>query len=224
MDTLILVQHCQSMHHVNQDARLWPDERNGLTETGVRQADRVAARMRDELAARQYRVYSSDMKRAAETAEIIGREIGETPILIPELREFNGHLAIDRKEAGRETGKDVTSPSVEPRTESDDWSLFDWRPFPGAETWREFYQRVSQFLDRLVTEVPDDVVPLLVVHGGTLSNVVTWWLRLPLDVLPERTPFAASPGSISVLRKNGHNNPIIERLNDTAHLIGIVES
>ena len=64
-------------------------------------------------------------------------------------------------------------------------------------------------------------MPIIVAHGGTLSNIVTWWLRLPLDALPERNPFSGSPGGITFLKKNQHGNPVVGYLNDTAHLDGI---
>lgn len=63
-----------------------------------------------------------------------------------------------------------------------------------------------------------DDLPIVVTHGGTLSNIIVWWLGIPLDVLRERGPFAASPGSISVLGRNHYDNPVIERLNDISHL------
>ncbi len=73
-------------------------------------------------------------------------------------------------------------------------------------------------MDRLVQDHDPEHPALLVVHGGTLSNTVAWWLRLELDAMPERTPFAASPASITVLKTNRFGNPVLDRLNDTAHL------
>ena len=134
-----------------------------------------------------------------------GREIGASPLLVRALRENNG---------GEATGK--TQKWAEENTDRSNWSLFDWKGFPSAETWREFYRRVGDYMTALDEE--QETTVLIVTHGGTLSNIVAWWLRLPLDVLPERTPFAASPGSLTVLCKNRWGNPVIERLNDVSHL------
>ncbi len=202
-----LVQHCQSQHHVNDNAHSWPDSANGLTELGQRQATCVASRLQQEVGDTSCQIYSSDMRRALETAQIIGKALGTDPVAVPELREWNGHLAI----AGQ-----AEAPNA--RRNSGDWSMFNWRPSPQAETWREFHARVSNYMDGLVSSHSQELPPVLVVHGGTLSNIAAWWLRLELDTLSERTPFAASPGSISVLKTNQHDNRVIGTLNDRAHL------
>ena len=91
-------------------------------------------------------------------------------------------------------------------------------PEAAAETWREFHARVVAAMDDVAQQAGDEALSILVVHGGTLSNIVLWWLALPLDALPERTCFAATPGSLSVLETNRFGNHVIERLNDRAHL------
>ena len=207
MQTAILIQHCQSHHHVNQQARLWPDFRNGLTELGRHQALCIAKRLDDEVDGQPCRVYSSPMRRAAETAEIICEELAMTPQPVHDLHEYLGRFALERTEDGEEWPMDNSN-----------WSLFDWRPFPNAETWREFYGRVAEAMDGVTEQHSDEEIAIFCVHGGTLSNIVVWWLDIPLDVLPERTCFSATPGSLSVLSRNRYGNPIIERLNDRAHL------
>jgi probable phosphoglycerate mutase len=198
------VQHCQSEHHVNNLTGGWTD--TPLTELGRRQAAAVAARLKGELAGKTFPLYTSDLMRAAQTAGIIGAELGVTPVLVRDLRENNG---------GEATGK--TKEWAEANVDRSNFSLFDWRGFPGAETWREFHARVCACMERLSQKEADSLA-VIVTHGGTLSNVVTWWLRLPLDALPELTPFAATPGSVTVLRKSGWGNPVVERLNDVSHL------
>ncbi len=204
MKRIILIQHCQSQHHVDSSA----GSDSELTGLGRRQAEAVAARLKQDLADTPCRLYSSDLKRAAQTAEIVGEALGLATQFAPELREFDGGSAAGKS---RRWAEENFSP---------EWatSLFDSRPCPGAETWREFQARVSNYMDGLVEKHGPQYLPILVVHGGTLSNIVVWWLRLPLDDLPERTPFAASPASISVLRRNQYGNPVIERLNDRSHL------
>lgn len=212
MDVVYLVQHCQSHHHLDRDARLWPDVRNGLTDLGKRQAERLAERLHGEIGERPVRVYTSPMQRASETAGIIGERLGASPERVYDLHENNGRFAMERTGDGVEWKvEDMTG-----------WSLFDWRPFPEAETWREFYSRVVTAMDGIMQRHDGGAAPVFVVHGGTLSNIVVWWLRLPLDFLPERTCFTASPASLSVLHRNSHGNPVVERLNDRAHLNGLV--
>ena len=210
MQTAILVQHCQSHHHVDSRARLWPDVRNGLTELGQRQALCVAERLRDEAAGRTIHLYTSPMRRAAETAEIVAANLGATPETVHNLHEYLGRFALERTEDGEEWP--VNDPNG---------SLFDSRPFPEGETWREFHARVAAAMDAVAERHPESDAAIFCVHGGTLSNIVVWWLGIPLDALPERTCFSASPGSLSILGKSRYGNPVVERLNDRAHLAAL---
>ncbi len=206
MNRIILIQHCQSEHHVNGMTGGWTD--TPLTSLGRQQAAAIAARLNRDLANTPCQLYASDLKRAAQTAEIVNGELGVAVQYVPELREFNGGGATGKT---RQWAKENVS---------QEWSscLFDSRPWDEAETWREFHARICACMENLHKSHSSDRLPIVVTHGGTLSNIVTWWLRLPLNVLPERTPFVASPASISVLRRNQYDNPVIERLNDRSHL------
>ena len=210
MDRMILIQHCQSQHHVDP-AKQFPDGANGLTALGRAQAHALGERLRHLLQGQDVHLLSSDMTRAKETADIVGAALGSRPMLRAELREWSDPLVLER--GPRPKRKDPES--CEP--------LFDWRPFPDHESWREFHRRVSEFMTGHLQNERGTGTPVLVVHGGTLSNIVVWWLGIPLDVLPDRTCFAATPGSISVLKKNRYGHPGIESLNDRAHLAGIDE-
>ena len=116
MDILFLAQHCQSQHHVNRQARLWPDVRNGLTELGRREAECLARRLAEKIGERTCQVYTSRMQRTLETSQIVGQELGIAPEPVSDLHEYNGHLAMERTEDGEESAVDKSN-----------WSLFDWR-------------------------------------------------------------------------------------------------
>ena len=206
MNRIILIQHCQSEHHVNDLTGGWTD--TPLTHLGRQQAAAIAVRLRRDLVDTPCRLYASDLKRAAQTAEIVGEELGLAVQSVPELREFNGGAATGktRQWARENISREWSS------------SLFDAQPWDGAETWREFHARTSACLENLSGTHPSDSLPIVVTHGGALSTIVVWWLRLPVDALRERAPFSASPGSISVLARNPYDDPVIERLNDKSHL------
>ena len=210
MKPIVLVRHAQSKHHVNGLTGGWTD--TGLTDLGRRQAACLASRLKQELGDTSVRLYCSDLKRALQTAEIVGQEIGITAQLVPELREFNNGIAAGmmREEADEIRGE-PTGPFV------------DWQPYPEAETWRQFYWRVAGCMDRLVEE--QEGLLLLVTHGGTLINIVAWWLQLDIDGLSGLS-FGAHPTSISVLHTNQWGDHELKRLNDTAHLYaaGLAES
>lgn len=193
------MRHGQSEHHVSDLTGGWTDD--GLTELGRLQSALVAARLKREIAGIPYRVYCSDLKRALQTAEVIGNEIGVAPKPLAELREFNNGVAAGkRKQEAKEYESELTDPAL------------DWRPYPEGETWREFYLRVCACMERLTRK---ENALILVTHWGTIVNIVAWWLQL--DML-SRFSFDASPGSLSVLRLNRWGERTLERLNDTAHL------
>jgi broad specificity phosphatase PhoE len=207
---IILVRHAQSQHHVNGLTGGWTD--TGLTDLGRRQAACLASRLKQELEGMPARLGCSDLKRALQTAEIVGQEIGVTPQLVPELREFNNGIAAGMM---REEADKIRRELAEP--------FVDWQPYPQSETWRQFYWRVAGCMDRLV-EGQEELL-LVVTHGGTLVNVVTWWLQLDIEWLSGLS-FGAHPTSISVLRINHWGDHELGRLNDTAHLYaaGLAES
>jgi probable phosphoglycerate mutase len=196
-----LVRHAQSLHHVTDLTGGWTD--TDLTELGRRQADRLADRLASELADVTCRFYSSDLKRAAQTAESIARATGLDPTYEAGLKEYNNGLAAGKSWQEAEA---MRAPMTEPRV--------DWRPYPESETLREFYCRVSECMERLMR----DPTPLLAVtHGGTIMGILSWWLGLDVDQSP-RVEFISEPASLSVLRVNRWDAHVLERLNDTAHL------
>jgi broad specificity phosphatase PhoE len=204
MRSIILIRHGQSEHQLKGLTGGWTD--TGLTELGRRQTACLASRLKREIANTPCQIYCSDLKRALQTAEIVGKEIGVTPNLVPELREFDNGIAAGKTE---EEAKQCALEQTEP--------FLDWQPYPQAETWRQFYLRVSSYMDRLTKN--QKRLLLLVTHAGTIINIVAWWLQLDMDMLSKiKVSFDASPTSISVLRMNQWNEHTIERLNDTAHL------
>ncbi|MEK6875065.1 MAG: phosphoglycerate mutase family protein [Nanoarchaeota archaeon] len=60
----------------------------GLSNLGKKQAKEVAKKF-SKIKKEIDKIYSSDMNRAIETAEIIGKQIGKKPIIIKGIAEFN---------------------------------------------------------------------------------------------------------------------------------------
>ena len=203
MKTLVVIQHCQSEHHVNDLTGGWTD--TPLTALGRRQAACIAARLLDELGASPCPLYASDLARTWQTAAVVGEALEVTPIADSGLREWN---------LGDATGK--TEAWAEVNVNRNDDGLFDVVLFPGAESWREFHARTRRTMQELDAREHDAVI--VVTHGGTTSNIVGWWLDVELDALSERTPFTGAPGGISVLVTNRYGKRVIERLNDRTHL------
>ena len=135
---MVLVQHCQSHHHVNREANIWPDRSNGLTDLGKKQAICIASRLKETVTNRTCAVYTSSMQRALETANIIGEAFNISPIASVDLREHNGHFAIERTENGEPWDFDESK-----------LADFDWKPAPEFETWRECFDRVTKQMNQI---------------------------------------------------------------------------
>ena len=199
MKRMILVRHGQAENNLHGLIGGWSDVQ--LTELGIKQAEVVADRLREELKG-TYKIYSSDLKRAKQTAEIISKKLNKTPTWTIELREHNPGVVsgMDRKEAEKYR-VELTEPAL------------DWRPYPESESWREFYHRVASFMDKLCDR---EEQVLIVSHGGTIQNIIRWWLGIPLTDF-FKTSFGAANTSITILDTTPYRERRIERLNDTTH-------
>ena len=87
MKTIITIQHTQSIHHTNGMVGSWTDW--DLSELGKEQAQRIGEKMAKEFQGWNFVMYSSDLKRAKQTAEMVGKHLGLEPIMAKELRERN---------------------------------------------------------------------------------------------------------------------------------------
>lgn len=70
MKTIITIQHTQSVHHTNGMVGSWTDWE--LSELGINQAKNIGDKLKGELGGREFVIYSSDLLRAKQTAEIVG--------------------------------------------------------------------------------------------------------------------------------------------------------
>ena len=179
MKRIITIQHCQSEHHVNGMAGSWNDW--NLTELGREQARRIGERLGAELADRSVKIYSSDLKRAAQTAAPLAERLGIEVEYRRELRE-RSHGPSSMGKTGRwfreNQGRD---------------RMVDDRPLPGSETRREVYQRLLPIC-REALDRPEDTV-VLVSHGGTLMVWNILWLGLPPESM-EHCSIRGTAGAI----------------------------
>jgi probable phosphoglycerate mutase len=197
------VRHGESEHHIRRLTGGWTD--TSLTALGHEQAALVAARLRDELAPHEIRLFTSDLVRAVETAEHIATAFGVTPKPDQRLREHNNGEAV---------GLTMDEAAARwPGVWDSPW-LIDHRPFPGSETGREFYERAGALIDELDMYGP---APVIVSHGGTIICLIARWLRLSPEAL-EPIGFAVHATAICVLQTDRHGDRILERLNDVSHL------
>jgi probable phosphoglycerate mutase len=203
---IILARHAQSEHHVRGLTGGWTD--TPLTELGHEQAQRLAKRLATELQHADVAVYASDLQRATQTATHIASALGVEPIVDARLREYNNgaaaNMTIDDAHAAF------------PTAQNEPWRADD-RPYPEAESVREFFARASAFLASLGDGVR---VPIVVSHGGTIEAIVLQWLGLGPDAV-EAISLGMHPTGITTLTRGSWDCAMVERMNDASHLIGM---
>jgi broad specificity phosphatase PhoE len=202
--SVIIVQHCQSEHHVNEMSGGWTD--TPLTEFGREQARAVAARVKMLTEGENYALLSSDLLRASQTAELIAEQTDISVELDSGLREINTGVAAGKtKEWANQHRNARTTPHFS----------IDYREYEGGESWREFYQRICDCMDRLWGEKNGNL--LLVSHGCAIGCMIAWWMQFTPEML-EKAYFGASPGSLSMLTESKFGQHALTALNDTTHL------
>ena len=204
MSNIILVQHCQSEHHINNMSGGWTD--TPLTELGKIQAEIIGKKLKGLVDNNVCALYSSDLLRASQTADLIGIQLGLSVILDEGLREINTGVAAGKT-------KDWARANRNPRTK-DGFDL-DYREFQDGESWRELYSRVSKCMDTIF-ELEKDKNLMIVTHGGTLGYILAWWMKFTPEMLVNAY-FSSSVGGITVLSNNSFQQHSINKFNDTSH-------
>lgn len=165
MKHIITVQHTQSVHHNNGMVGSWTDW--DLTELGRTQADRIGRKLKEELAGKAVVLYSSDLKRARQTAEAIARHLGAEPVFRRELRERN---------LGRCCGKSVRW--LRENMEGPEKTVDD-RLFSDGESRRDAWDRLRSFYEEVTAGNAETVI--IVSHGDLLSMWNAMFIGLPVE-------------------------------------------
>jgi probable phosphoglycerate mutase len=203
MNELLLIRHGESEHHLSGDSGGWTNAL--LTGHGRAQALTTAQYLTQRYPFQASAIISSDLTRAADTAAIIAQALGLRLETHSALRELNNGVAAGLAEDAAER---LRNPFTEP--------ALDWVPFPGGESWRAMYTRISMFLSSLRAEGRDRVV--LVSHGNALICVINWFLGLDTDENLRYLMYEIRPCSLTHLRLTSDRSRTVVRLNDTEHL------
>ncbi len=205
MTRLLLVRH--GITEFNSARRFAGYSDVELSAAGYRQVERLRDRLVDD---KIDAVYSSDLRRALVTAEIISSGHKMDIATRPELREVNyGNVeGLTFEEISRlypEIAESLTNFSLRLR-------------FPGGEGFEEFIERTSKFLDKLKRHTPSQTI-LIVSHSGPLRVLICHLLGMDLKHWRQ---IRLDNASLSIV-ETYPQGAIISRLNDTAHLRGVDE-
>jgi broad specificity phosphatase PhoE len=174
--TLLLVRHGET--DWNREGRWQGQSDTSLNDVGREQAARVA----EELDGVDV-VYSSDLARARETADIVARRLGLDVQLDRRLRE---------RAFGAWEGKTAPEIETEFRDAHARWLAGEGPGAEDAEPFDAFAVRVHGFLDDALARHPNETV-LVVAHGGTI-RVIDAFAR-GLDYVRDRRSIPGVPNA-----------------------------
>jgi len=184
MTELLLVRHGET--DWNREGRYQGQTDVPLNATGLAQAEALAESQRGRPLDW---VYASDMQRARQTAEILGRVTGAPVHIDRRLREI--HLGAWEGQLFnqiQETQGDLLAQR--------DREPLDNRP-PGGESVREVMARALPLLEEIQRRHPDGRVAI-VSHGAALAVIKIHVLDLPVEAVWDHVPRNGSVEEISL--------------------------
>jgi broad specificity phosphatase PhoE len=140
-----------------------------LDDVGREQADRAARLL---AALEPAAIVSSDLRRAADTAEALARVTGLTVHQDPRLRETDG---------GRWQGRTMAELVADDREAYELWRSGADVPAGGAETRSDLAARVVPAITDAIAGLPDDGTLVAVTHGGSARAAIGSLLGLDVD-------------------------------------------
>jgi broad specificity phosphatase PhoE len=199
LTTILLIRHAQTDWNL---VGRWQGHTDiPLNDTGRAQAEALARRL-SHWPIRA--VYSSDLQRAAATADTLSAALGLTTLYDPNWRERTlGDL------------EGLTVAEIEVRHPGQ-WSELrrGLRNLPGCESQAMLRERTTAAFERLVQQHPGEMVAV-VSHGGALHALVAHLLGLPIQD-EGRFTLRGNTG-LTIVEANAHG-PRVVLLNDTSHL------
>ncbi|MGM0601825.1 MAG: alpha-ribazole phosphatase [Bacillota bacterium] len=173
-----------------------------LNSTGIEQAYKLS----EYLAQKDYQfLYSSDLKRAVRTAEIIGKPNNLEPVKDSRIREMN---------FGNWEGSSFSEIS-----KKDAETLKKWREDPlnnaptGGEKLSEFISRITEFFNFLADRHKGEKT-IVVTHGGVIKVWLSELFDMPADKFWQIEVNNTSMSRVKIY----DDDPIFSLLNAVPHL------
>ena len=203
MTKLILVRHGQTEWNIT--GRFQGQSDTILSEVGRKQARLLAENFETYYSNKVDAIYSSDLKRAFETAETIGKKFSVDVKPDPRLREIHfGKWEGEEFEAVRKSDPEMLS------------NLFE-RPdllkVDGGESFAEVQNRAMESINEIVAANPNKIV-VVAAHGAILRTIIGAMMEVPLRCVWK---FRQDNTAVNLVRHDGKDF-MIALVNSTAHL------
>ena len=198
MNNIYLTRHGSTLW--NLEKRLQGSNDSELTDEGIFQAKLLAKRIKDLNISK---IYTSPIKRAYRTAEIIKGDMDIDVICKDGFKEisfgeYEGSIESEllNENRGYEIGE-IFKGNLDVKA-------------PGGESLRELYDRVSSTLDVIFDNIEGDI--LIVTHATTLKAILCYF-----EGKLEFRDLIMGQATLTKVVKND-NKFIIEYMNDDSHL------
>lgn len=174
-----------------------------LSVKGREQAVNLAERLKD---IKIQAVYSSDLGRARETAEILAKPHQLDVHALSDLREINfGQWeGLTYQEISEKYGEVCSQWFANPLITQ----------IPGGESLQDVVTRCSKTLHTIIREHPGETV-VIVAHGGVIRTIVGTSLELDMNYFWK---LRVDNVSLSIIEYHGLDKAILELYNETCHL------
>lgn len=202
MKHIITVQHTQSLHHINGMVGSWTDW--DLTELGKKQAEKIGIKLKHELAGEKPILFSSDLKRAIQTAEAIAKQLKLEPIFRRELRERN---------LGKCCGKSVQW--LRENAECEEKTIDD-KLFSDGESRRDAWERLLPFYEEIMASDEKNII--IVSHGDILSIWNAMFLGIPVEAC-SNAEIHGPAGGVSHMFVNDDGKHRVRHIADMSYLL-----
>lgn len=188
MKRICLITHAEASHSVEGKVGGWYNSK--LTNDGkIKAASLVQKISALHFELNSLKVYSSDLRRAAETAEILLKDANTNLHLDARLREmsFGSHEGMSQKEHDK-----IIVPS------SPTGDRLGHKICQGAESRRDVAIRVTEFVNEIMGVEGD---ALVVTHGFAATFFIAAFQKLDIESMGYLA-FKLTPGSVSVLEED----------------------
>jgi len=176
-----------------------------LAPDGLRQAEAVADRLRDESLRA---LFVTPLQRTAQTAAPLAGAAGLEPVVIEDLREVH----LGEWEGGEYRVRMAERDPLAMRALTEE----RWDVIPGAEPMERLHTRIAAGLAAMLAAIGPGATGAAVLHGGVIGELCH-------QVTGSR-PFAfihADNASISRIVAFASGHRLLRSFNDTAHLDGL---
>jgi broad specificity phosphatase PhoE len=203
MALITLIRHGESVW--NGEQRIQGNQDPPLSDRGRQQAELLVRHLPAFVPRQAAAVYSSPLRRAAETAERVAAALGAPLALEPDLREIG---------LGRWEG--LTVPEIQAAFPG---QYERWRdnpagaPAPDGEPLAAFACRTAAALTRIASAHPSSPL-VLVAHGGTIRSLLCHTLGMDIRYLFR---LQQDNTAVSQIRVKGELGRLLH-MNDTSHL------